>query len=144
MSSPLIQMPALPAVAADVTGFAYVIATLEDQIRYHESDMATDPECHVARIAELRAAIQKLTAVTVPVPLLERTHCVEYSPNCPSRWLVRLPGRSAVIDKLPYLGMDRARMTADALGFGSTLEEAATAAIKAKEALGTGAGATNG
>jgi hypothetical protein len=77
---------------------------------------------------------------TVPAWLLEKTFCVEYCPNCPKRWLVRMPGKSAVIDKLPYRssyirGEARPPLTKDALGFGDTLEEAALIALNQQGVL---------
>jgi hypothetical protein len=69
-------------------------------------------------------------SMRIPDWLLEKTFCVEYSPNCVNKWLVRLPGKSAVIDKRQYIFKDG--MTGDALGFGDTLEEAATAALNAQ------------
>ena len=44
------------------------------------------------------------------------------------RWLVRLPGKSAVIDKRQYAYKKDA--TGDALGFGDTFSEAARNALK--------------
>ena len=60
---------------------------------------------------------------TIPEELLEKTFVIEYNPNCPSPWLVRLNGRSAIIDKKPY------HRTNDRLGFGKTVEEAYKDAI---------------
>ena len=58
----------------------------------------------------------------------ELTYVVEHNPNCPSPFLVRLPGpKQAVIDKKYY------SETKDTLGFGKTFHAAAAAAIKAKE-----------
>lgn len=54
-------LPLLPSVKADVVGFSYVVSVLNDQIAYHERDMASDPDCHRVRIDELQAAIKKLT-----------------------------------------------------------------------------------
>ena len=70
------------------------------------------------------------SAGSVPAWLLAKTFCAEYSPNCVSKWLVRFPGKSAVIDKRQYIFKDG--MTGDVLGFGSTLEEAANAAKDAQ------------
>lgn len=72
--------------------------------------------------------------MNIPDWLLEKTFCVEYSPNCVKKWLVRLAGKSAVIDKRQYaLTRDGSEeITGDALGFGDTLEEAATAALNAQ------------
>jgi hypothetical protein len=79
--------------------------------------------------------------ITVPKSLLDRTFRIEHSPNCPTKWLVRLVGNGeAIIDGLPYTQwMNRfdqsihGELTRDALGFGKTLNQAAKRAIKAKE-----------
>jgi hypothetical protein len=67
--------------------------------------------------------------MNVPDWLLKKTFCAEYSPNCV--WLVRLPGKSAVIDKRSHIKNE----TGDALGFGVTLEEAANAALEHQRVL---------
>lgn len=65
---------------------------------------------------------------TPPDWLLELTFCVEYCPNCPSRWLMRLPGyHRGVIDKKP------AGESTDAMGYGKSLVEAANNARAALE-----------
>lgn len=58
------------------------------------------------------------------------TYVIEYSPNCPMKYLVRLvaPG-TGCIDKLPP------DLTRDALGYGRTLEEAAMEAFRKVEDL---------
>jgi hypothetical protein len=63
--------------------------------------------------------------------ILKRTFAVQYNPNCPSPWLVRLIGRkAALIDLKPYSRFTAPEdMTGDILGFGKTFEEAADAAI---------------
>lgn len=63
--------------------------------------------------------------------ILTHTFAVQHSPNCPSPWLVRLPGESGIIDHLPYLSFCRenAEMTGDILGFGKTFDEAAASAL---------------
>lgn len=63
--------------------------------------------------------------------LYKLTHVVEYRPDCPSPFLVRLPGITAIIDKKSY------RETFDVLGFGQTLAEAARKAIAKKKRLKT-------
>lgn len=66
---------------------------------------------------------------SVPGWLLQLTFAVQYNPNCPKPWLVRLPGfRTAGLDGKSYTGPESER-TRDALGFGATCEEAA---LKAK------------
>ena len=58
------------------------------------------------------------------------TFAVQHNPNCPSAWLVRLPGQGP-IDMKPYgdvLGLV-AHQTGDILGFGKTFGEAARKAL---------------
>lgn len=67
----------------------------------------------------------------VPEFIKEHTFAVQYNRNCPSPWLVRLPGRSAVIDMKGYSSFTpKEERTDDALGFGKTFEEAALLAIQ--------------
>lgn len=54
----------------------------------------------------------------IPKKLLKETFVIEYNPNCPSPWLVRLCGKSCIIDKQYY------DVTNDVLGFGKTIKEA--------------------
>ena len=74
--------------------------------------------------------------IEAPAWLLEETFVVQHNPNCPSAFLVRLPGHGrGRIDLKPYLdvmhrgecadAVREERMTKDALGFGKTLAEAA-------------------
>ncbi len=70
----------------------------------------------------------EMTPIEVPAILLGMTFAVEYNPNCPSPWLVRMPGAKAVIDHKSYVA-DAPFLTEDALGFGRTLAQAATNAI---------------
>jgi len=60
------------------------------------------------------------------------TFAVQHNPNCPSPWLVRLPGKSAIIDMKPYFafGAKAEDLTGDILGFGQTFEDAADAALE--------------
>jgi hypothetical protein len=56
--------------------------------------------------------------------LKKMTHVVEYSPNCPSQYLVRLVGKGqGIIDKKPP------GKTNDILGYGKTLAQAVKAAL---------------
>ena len=72
-----------------------------------------------------------------PRCLLGKTFCIEHNPNCVMPWLVRLCGRSGVIDKKPYhtalthrdLAGPAPDLTKDALGFGRTLAQAARTAL---------------
>ncbi len=57
---------------------------------------------------------------------------VQHNPNCPSPWLVRMPGKSASIDMKPYATFDPdVPLTEDILGFGKTFKEAASRALAA-------------
>lgn len=60
------------------------------------------------------------------------TFAVQHNPNCPSPWLVRMPGRSCVIDMKPYhgFGISPQDMTGDILSFGKSFEEAANGALR--------------
>lgn len=74
----------------------------------------------------------------VPADFRALTFAVQHNPNCPSPWLVRLPGRGAgSIDLKPYgaIGSGLAPLphkTKDALGFGKTFAEAGAAALQAQ------------
>ena len=62
------------------------------------------------------------------------TFAVQHNPNCPSPWLVRLPGKTGSVDLKHYgdaLGFTQSQ-TGDILGFGKTFDEAAEAALAAK------------
>lgn len=74
----------------------------------------------------------------VPAEFRALTFAVQHNPNCPSPWLVRLPGKGAgSIDMKPYgsmgsgLGVIR-HETKDALGFGKTFAAAGAAALEAQ------------
>lgn len=79
----------------------------------------------------------EMISIDVPADLLTKTFAVAFNPNCPSPWLVRMPGLRAFIDHKPYNGKVE-EITDDALGFGKTLAQAATNAmdrqVKMKEA----------
>ena len=64
-----------------------------------------------------------------PVAELKKlTHAIEYSPNCPSKYLVRLVGNGQIIlDNRPPGKTD------DILGYGKTLAQAAKAALLKKK-----------
>ncbi len=71
---------------------------------------------------------------TAVAQLSELTFAVQHNPNCPSPWLVRLPGSSGAIDMKPYgdgIGLVR-NQTSDILGFGKTFEDAAKSALARK------------
>lgn len=68
----------------------------------------------------------------VPAALLGLTFAVQHNPNCPSPWLVRLPGKkNGVIDFKPYPTwmVKEVDTTGDILGFGKTFEDAARSAL---------------
>ena len=69
-------------------------------------------------------------------PITALTFAIQHNPNCPSPWLVRLPGKSLVIDMKPYggFGLTPDDLTDDILAFGKTFEEAADAAIEQSNA----------
>lgn len=64
------------------------------------------------------------------------TYVIQYNSNCPSPFLVRLPGRSGFIDLKSYSGGPAGvgdHRTGDVLGFGRTLKEAAASAVETAE-----------
>ena len=64
--------------------------------------------------------------MNIPKEALEFTFCLEYSPNCYKKYMVRVCGyRQGVIDKKGV-----ASGTRDAIGYGDTFEEAFNEAIK--------------
>ena len=73
-------------------------------------------------------AQEDMVTLSAPRALLDRTFAIQYSPNCPSRWLVRLP-TGARLDLKPYVARP-GEATKDALGFGMTFAEAARSAFK--------------
>jgi hypothetical protein len=98
----------------------FEVLNLLDEATKTGSDQPDDfPAPEIAAIREV-----------LPPELLKLTFAIQHNPNCPSPWLVRLPGKSGAIDMKPYgdpLGLVR-HQTGDILGFGKTLEEAARAA----------------
>lgn len=83
-----------------------------------------------ARAERAQAALATARRDALPDCIKERTFAVQYSPNCPSRWLVRLPGESGTIDLRPYSNFTpKDKFTGDILGFGKTFEEAAIRAL---------------
>jgi len=64
-------------------------------------------------------------------PITAYTFAAQHNPNCPSPWLVRMPGKSAIIDMKPrgVFGGSKADLTDDILGYGKTFEEAADSAL---------------
>lgn len=61
---------------------------------------------------------------------MQMTHVIQYSPNCPSPYLVRIVGKgAAALDNRLNIGNTP---TTDCCGYGKTLERAARQAIIAK------------
>lgn len=87
-----------------------------------------DFEWNTRSISALRPAGPAVPAV--PAVLLDRTFAIEYNPNCPSPWLVRLIGKCAFLDLKRYSRLTpKDEYTKDVLGFGKTIDEAAQNAI---------------
>lgn len=97
---------------------------------YEAYALAVD-EARAALMAGLSTPVQNV----VPTELCQLTFAVQHNPNCPSPWLVRLPGKGP-IDMKPY--GDALRLvrheTGDILGFGKTLDDAARAALSSSRA----------
>lgn len=78
------------------------------------------------------AGVSAPQAVTEAISEIQtRTFVVQHNPNCPDPWLVRLPGKTGVIDMKHYgdiFGRSR-NETGDVLGFGKTFDAAARAAL---------------
>jgi len=125
----------LESVARSVENEARNMAKLAIRIRADlVKDAADRPEDPTVTItvheyAALNLLAEKATEGAI-AELSKLTFVVQHNPNCPSPWLVRLPGKGP-IDMLPYgdgLGIV-AHQTGDFLGFGKTFEEAARAAL---------------
>lgn len=79
------------------------------------------------KVVELVKAnpVENAPVSVAPAWLLEKTHVVEYSPNCKRQFMVRLCGYGKPhIDRLPV------HESKNAIGFGSTLRDAAEQALK--------------
>ena len=77
------------------------------------------------------------TSADAVLPWMEKvTFRVEYNPNCPSKYLIRMSGKGrGRIDGLSYYGIGGNAPTKDSLTFGSTFARAACIAlIRAKRA----------
>lgn len=75
--------------------------------------------------------LKEVLGSNVPDEIFSHTFVVQYNPNCPSPWLVRLPGESLFIDLKPYSSLTApSDRTGDILGFGITFEKAARTALK--------------
>lgn len=106
--------------------------------RYRPRDEFGDPVKHTI-CNEAADEIERLRTPApqdhvVPPELCRLTFAVQHNPNCPSPWLVRLPGKGP-IDMLPYGDPLRLvkHQTGDVLGFGKSFDEAARAALAASE-----------
>lgn len=81
----------------------------------------------------------EIVAWEIPVWLPKKTFALQYNPNCPSPFLVRMVGKGkGCLDLKPYIsitvrGEPKEELTQDALGFGKTLTEAAEKARKEAE-----------
>lgn len=72
----------------------------------------------------------------IPDWLVRETFAIQHNPNCPSRYLVRLPGhKCGFIDMKSYY-VDPPEGTKDALGFGNSLAEAAEKARDNQKEVG--------
>lgn len=80
------------------------------------------------RPVALERVVMPLAATIAPEWLLRETFAVQYSPNCPKRFLVRLCGKNA-----GGLDMKWYDETRDAYGFGDTIAEAANEAKARRE-----------
>lgn len=93
-----------------------------------------DCEAELPELKPLRspgAAETPSSLIEAPAWLLKETYAVQYSPNCPKPYLVRLVGAGkGQIDLKPYAWEME---TKDALGFGLTLAEAAENARQAQQ-----------
>lgn len=79
---------------------------------------------------------QRLDSYAALNELCQLTFAIQHNPNCPHKFLIRLPGKSGLIDLKPYrdqLGT-RPHETGDILGFGKTLHDAFVAVRAALEA----------
>ena len=93
-------------------------------------------------IEDFNAAAEALNAGTtepvagkeIPDWLEKETFAVQYNPNCPNAYLVRMVGKGrGGIDLLPYASLlEGENLTRDALGFGETIAEAAENAHQEK------------
>lgn len=111
------------------------------EVRGRLVELGMDAEAET--LGDVFAALELATAQSMNLPpaaLLKLTFAVQHNPNCPSQWLVRLPGRRAgSIDLKPYgvtgsgLGLIP-HETKDILGFGKSFSEAGNAAIEAQNA----------
>lgn len=88
-------------------------------------------------VAEYEALKTAAAAKAEPEWLAKETFAVQYSPNCPKPYLVRLVGRGqGGLDMKCYTNAGE-QSSKDALGFGMSLAEAAENARTAREAMGS-------
>lgn len=85
---------------------------------------------NIEKAREMRQRLVELEAEVVNVvskEMLGKTFAVQHNPNCPSAFMVRLPGKSAVID------LKLVTETKDVFGYGHTLVEACKNAVESKK-----------
>jgi hypothetical protein len=126
----------LPEAPSEVEGTTTNIHST-DQARFEWLMKAVNAPRHVID-ARMREEEVK-NHLDYPNWLLQRTFVVQYNPNCPSPFLVRLirPG-GGHLDLKPYISTHtkdepKSDLTKDCLGFGLTLQEAAEEALKTQE-----------
>lgn len=120
----------------DEKALAGIVTRYAEAVKRNGIEATTMPleaiELHFREfLEEALSALEPAPAGAEGWRLLEgRTFAIHHNPNCPKPWLVRLPGRSGVLDLKPYGGvLGRVpNETGDILGFGKTLDEAARAA----------------
>jgi hypothetical protein len=84
-------------------------------------------------VAEYEALKTAAAANAAPEWLAKETFAVQYSPNCPKPYLVRLIGRGqGTLDMRSYTNAGE-QSSKDVLGFGTSLAEAAENARSARE-----------
>ncbi|BCB21979.1 hypothetical protein [Bosea sp. ANAM02] len=102
-------------------------------------DICTDIDCLIEKRVE--GLMAEATAGSfVPAEFRALTFAVQHNPNCPSPWLVRLPGKGAGSIDMKAYGVTGSGLglipheTKDALGFGKTFASAGAAALQAQSA----------
>ncbi len=101
------------------------------QLQPHNVDSLEQKYLLLIVFAEIAESIAFLGGMGTELrELRKRTHAIEYNPNCPMPYLVRLVGESqAMLDHLPPGHIK----TKDVIGTGDTLEQAAAVAISKKD-----------
>ncbi|MHC2353787.1 hypothetical protein ACVMB3_003296 [Sinorhizobium meliloti] len=120
----------------DERGDACFIANFADGEPLKGLDLEVQGEIKASWQAIISGALTPAPQThVVPAELCDLTFAIQHNPRCPSRWLVRLVGKSGTIDMKPYGGpfAFMKHETTDRLGFGKTLKEAARAALATDE-----------